>query len=131
MATLIGNGGSISYGGSDIANITSFSVETTVADIAFKAIDSNLTTHKGGTKDATFSVECFYDPDNAVHGAIDSDMIADALETGAAIVVTLTDGTPTTLSFTGIVTSSSVSGGVDAPMTMSISGVVSGAITKA
>lgn len=131
MAKLIGNGGSISYGGTAIANVTSYSIETSVADIAFKSIDSNFTSHLGGTKDATFSVECYYDPDNTQHSAVDTDTLADALETGAAIVLTLTDAIATTFTFTGLVTSASRSASVDGPLVMSISGVVDGAITKA
>lgn len=131
MALIIGNGSTVSYAGTAIANITSISLETSVADISFQTLDANTTIHRGGVQDATFTLEAFYDPDNTEHAAIDTDTLGAALETGAAIVITLTDGTPTTFSFTGLVTSASRNASVNAGVTLSISGVVSGAITKA
>lgn len=131
MATLIGNGVTISYGGTTIANAQSITIEMTAVDIPIVTLGSNYTEHKSGTKDATFSVEANYDPDNAVHNAIDTAITADALQTGTDVVITFSDATPTTLSFSGLITSVSRSIAVNGEVTMSISGVVNGAITKA
>lgn len=125
MAAYTGFATTIKFGGTPVVAVTDISGPgITVTSIDVSTRDSLARQFKPGMYDAgevTFSI--VYDPDAVTHGAITTALLAGTV---LACILTLSDATPATITFSGFITNFSVKTPLDDAMTADVTVKVTG-----
>ena len=126
MATHTGSSGVIKIGTNTIAEVRSFTIDTTAELLEDTALTDTSKTFKVGTKGATVSVECFWD-ETDTNGQI-------ALAEGSSVAMDLfpegTDSSDYYYSGTWLVTANSVSIPTDGIIEATFSATLTGALSR-
>lgn len=111
-----------------IGGVTSFSgIDGEATEIDITSLTSTAKEYLVGLTDpGNMTLEVNYDPDDAQQTAVRTALDAGTLKN---FEITLTDTTPTVITFSAYVKSFSISGGVDDKMNGSISLRISGSVT--